>query len=443
MYYSTLNKAVADINNNTIGENADVPKEEAVAAAYVDENGKFNAVLLKDSVEDVTTSPNVDMTINLGGNTLSVNAVSAIEVTGGNVVIYGRLEGSSIEMDYDNVKSRCVYITGGSLTVNGGTYINNSTDASYTYVFVCYANSSIENATIEINNVSGPVYGIGVLSEAFISNCEVDAIGDAQTIGIYTSNKATLSNCDIDVKSSSGWARGINIGSSSTVTVSNCDVMSSSPNGSDGIGNFGTATISNTSSIAQSNKKQSGIGFVNEGDLTLYNCYAKGTDQGVASVGTLYVNGGTYEGYIHGGFYFVGTDSVSYVENASIKNCEWDFDLEKPSNWSSFNSAFYIGTNPNVTVYMNNCDIWTWIKGFTFRSGNGEANNVLYISNSEIKSLYSNAYGEKGDTCIRIDATNPNNKLFIGRGCNFTADDVAYNGDTSGVTNTDEVYTRP
>ena len=90
---------------------------------------------------------------------------------------------------------------------------------------------------------------------------------------------------------------------------------------------------------------------------------------------------------------------------------------------------------------MNNCDIWTWIKGFTFRSGDGEANNILYISNSRMRSLYSSNYGEKGDTWIRLDAANPNHKLFIGEGCNFTIDDVR--GDTSGVTSTNEVYTKP
>ena len=38
-YYSTMNKAVTDVNNGTAGVNADATKDTAAAGVYIDENG--------------------------------------------------------------------------------------------------------------------------------------------------------------------------------------------------------------------------------------------------------------------------------------------------------------------------------------------------------------------------------------------------------------------
>ena len=423
LYYSALHKAVTDVNNNAVGENVDVPKDQAVAAVYTDENGGTNVVLLKDSVEDVTTSPAKDMTINLAGNTLKVNSDVAIKITNGNVTIDGRAEGSSIEMDYTTTKnSGCIVVNSATATatVLDGTYINNSSSSNKTsYVIGGPGKAKVKGAIIEASNTSG------------------------KAIGVWNAGTGSFEviNCDIDVFATVDYARGINASAGSTIEVSNCDIVSSSPLHATGISNFGTATVSNCNIIA-STPTQNSCGVVSESGSTLFlnNCYVKGIHSGVQSTGTIYVNGGTYEGYSHGGFYFAGVNSVKYVENATIKQCGWFGDYEKPNAATTYNSGFYIGAQDNVKVYMNNCDMWGKTNGFVLRSSEGEKNNSVYISNSRIHSLDSQYNGEKGNLTIRIDNADPAHKLFIGRGCNFTASDVSSSYGI--ITETNDVYVK-
>ena len=441
LYYSALHKAVTDVNNNAVGENVDVPKDQAVAAVYTDENGGTNVVLLKDSTEDVTTSPAKDMTINLAGNTLKVNDAYAINITGGDVTIDGRTEGSSIELNYNGPDDKNVMVVaneaGDSFTVLGGTYKADysSTKATPYTFWVGAKNATIDGATISSNNNLKHAYGIGVS-------------GDVANISI--------SNCDIDVKGAS-YAYGIRTTSAeSNLSISNCDVNvdSSFVSTSNVVASFGlrltcNAEISNTQVVATGTVSYGSIGIAAESGtgktLTLNNCHVKGLHSGVQANGTTYVNGGTYEGYAHGGFYFSGPDTVKYIENATSKQCEWFGEYTKPSgNINLFhNSGFYVGGSTgqdNIKVYMNNCDIWAKANGFVLRGSNGEKDNSVYISNSRIHSLNSQYNGEKGNLTIRIDDADPAHKLFIGRGCNFTASDV--NSSYGIITETNDVYVK-
>lgn len=139
-----------------------------------------------------------------------------------------------------------------------------------------------------------------------------------------------------------------------------------------------------------------------------------GTHSGVQNQGTLYVNGGTYEGYGHGGFYFTESGTTSYVRNATIRECAMpngysDLDTDGGCNYA----GFYIGGDVdenNITVYMDNCDIYGSKRPFVFRGTDGEQNNTVYISNSRINKDYT-------EIGIRID--NDTHRLYIGQNCNF------------------------
>lgn len=148
-------------------------------------------------------------------------------------------------------------------------------------------------------------------------------------------------------------------------------------------------------------------GIVNTDVLTVKNSYVMGSHSGIQNAGTLYIDGGIYEGYGHGGIYFSGENTVSYVKNATIRACDM------PEGYTAVNSAggtgFYIGGANNISVYMDNNDISGDVYSFTIRDTSNEENNTLYISNSRIG----------GASSIRID--NTTHTIYNGTGNNFTS----------------------
>ena len=70
-YYSTLSGAVNDVNDGTIGSNADVDRADATAGIYTDKDGKPVVVLLNDTTETKRVKLSADMGINLGGHVLT------------------------------------------------------------------------------------------------------------------------------------------------------------------------------------------------------------------------------------------------------------------------------------------------------------------------------------------------------------------------------------
>ncbi len=361
-YYSTLNGAVNDVNNGTIGTNADANKEDAVAGIYTNA-GQTYVVLLKDTTEATVVQPSVDMTINLGGHTLSANDDYGIKVLGGNVKIDGRLTGSSIE-------------------------ISRSTG---NYAMAIWIESSANTI------VDGGIY-IG------------EYIGSNINLAIYNRGTATFSNCDIVGISSDGTAAGVQ--NNGTATFDNCNIK--------GYANYTYGDVSYYGS--------SSIGIVNQNVLTLNDCYAMGTHSGITNRGALYINGGIYEGYGHGGIYFSNINAPAYVCNATIRECQMPdgYTVTAGDN----NAGFYIGGSAgkdNIVVYMDNCDIYGSVQPIVLRGSDGEQNNSLYISNSRINT----------ERNIRID--NNTHRLYIGVGNNFTVDNTTL---PSAVVTTNETYTQ-
>ena len=233
-YYSTLNGAVNDVNNGTIGTNADANKDDAVAGIYTNA-GQTYVVLLKDTTEATRIQPSVDMTINLGGKKLSANDACSINVLGGNLTIDGRMRGSAVVIERASTAA-CIQIptssVAKSLSVIGGTYF--------------------------------------VLSES----------GNAYTFNIKSETcKSVLSNCNITAEATLG-AHVNGVYNKGITTVSNCSIRA-----------YSNYTADGDTYTALSK------GIDNYGTLTINDCYVMGTHSGVSNHGTLYVDGGTYEGY--------------------------------------------------------------------------------------------------------------------------------------------------
>ena len=387
-YYSTLNLAVTDVNNGTIGENADSNKEDAVAGIYTDD-GETYVVLLKDTIEATRIKPSVDMTINLGGNMLSSNEGIAIQPMSGNVHIDGTIDGSTVSVASDYMPRAMQVLGTSNVTVTGGLFVSeiskSSSSNSVTILVAQDARLTITNAIISSKNL-------------YASSNTTAAAGIQVSSGGTAS--AVISDCVVDVESVNGRIYGIN--NFATMTVSNSEIMTYSNH----------RYIDNTY-YASSN------GVYNSGTITLNNCYVSGTYTGVNNLGTLYINGGIYEGYEYGGLNFYASETTSYIRNATIRQCSLADGYTQ--NLDSKNVGFRVAAFSNILIYMDNCDIY----GSQLVGTITGSYNSLYISNSRINE----------DAIFNLSSST--HKIYIGRGNNFTADDI--NRPTSGI-ETDEVY---
>ena len=380
-YYANVQDAIEAANNETYGENQTATKYEANAAVYVDENSKLNAILLEDTTltNELTTSK--DMILNLNGKTLESTDTVAVAVNSGNLTIDGQAEGSRILTENTGLNTTTVSVNAGTCVINGGTYEANS--------------SGVGTKTVANPNI---------------------LVADSATL---TVNNAIVTSTD----SNGGTCAAIEVKSGGTATVTNSEITSTSKDayGVDGIKNAGTMTITNSTVKGISDYKANAAktdyaacsrAITNEGTMTLKNCNITGTHSGIRNIGTLYIDGGTYGGYGHGGIYFASSGTTSYVKNATVKMCDMPEGYIDDGIAGTNKAGMYIGNASNVTVYMDNCVLEGPFYPAVLRSSGKESNNTLYISNSTAQG-YSRYF--------RNDAgTTNNNKIYIGVGNNFT-----------------------
>ncbi|MBR5227239.1 MAG: hypothetical protein IKV94_01190 [Clostridia bacterium] len=402
-YYSSLASAINDVNNDKIGEKADANENNAVVGVFVNENKPY-IILIKDTTEAELISFNKDMDVNLNGYILTLTDENGIEITNGNIKIDGSIEGSTIRGE------NIFKATAGQLIINGGTYISNST--SYVVAFNVLSKMTISDADVQTTSSERTAVGVRVQNRGnvTISNCKIISNGQTYSVGIedYGYNTSFfVAESDIESNAVNGTAYGVR--SKSNLEMSNCAVKASANYSAD------------YSQVSIGIKLESGL-------ATLNNCHVMGTHSGVSTSGELKVDGGIYEGYGHGGFYFSGTNTTSYVKNANIRQCAM------PSGFQDLGAAcngaaFYIGGNTgkdNIKVYMDNCEMYGSAYPIVLRGSSGEKNNTLYISNSNVK---------RKNLAVRID--NDTHKLYIGTGCDFTAND---SNRPTAVVQTNEVY---
>ena len=221
-------------------------------------------------------------------------------------------------------------------------------------------------------------------------------------VSIVNFESMNIENVQINADSSKGDAYGIWNYEGGKLAITNTDIFADA-----------TGTSEDDDSYS--------IGINNYGELKFYSGSVYGLHSGLQnSAGAkLYIYGGTFDGYGHGGIYFSqGENGEAYVENATLKSGEYNGKHDESKFSPAHGGSFYIGggtkaNNSNNKVYMNGCTI-TSVKGTmgVLRGSDGETNNQLYISNSTIES------GKK----MRIDE---NQKLFVGKGTNITTANVS------------------
>jgi hypothetical protein len=195
--------------------------------------------------------------------------------------------------------------------------------------------------------------------------------------------------------------------------------------------------INNSSIIADSDHTANAAGndygttsraIYSEGILNIKDCYVYGTHSGVTYKGNyLTIDGGTYEGYSHGGLYLRG--GTNKIKNATIKECDLHDGYIDDGVAGTNYAGMYVGGGQYISVYFDNCDMIAQIQPIVVRDNSAEINNTLFISNSRINSdcitKYTPVKGNYNNMTNIIAGVygggirnyNTNNKIYFGENC--------------------------
>lgn len=384
VYFRSLSTALNAINNNSVSEENGAPAKDA-SVAIEKANKGYRVTLLKALTETQTMQVTSPMILDLNGNTLTFANTSVGLVISpakdAKVTIDGRTTGSAITI-YNTEYTTAIEVKSGNCDIKGGTYQSKSEDAD---------TRAYQNPCIKVS-------GNGNLNLDSATILAADSQkGTPNAVYIDKDVKATISNCDLTA--SSPYGLDVNaVYCLGTAQLSKCDIK--------GYANY-TANAQGTDYASRSR------GVYNSGKMILNDCYVIGTHSGITSTGTLWIDGGTYESYGHGGIYYGGSNVTSYLKNATVQWCEIPQGYYDDGVAGTNSAGMYIGGRgaKEIVVYADNCHFNAPIHAIVVRGSSGEKNDVLYVSNSTINASAK----------IRVDV---NNKLCIGAGNNFTKKQV-------------------
>ena len=374
-YYNGLVEALEAIGNDSfVNDDITTPTEQSGVEVFIDGNDMVNIGLLKSFDLSETVQVGKDLNLILSGKTLNFSSELAMKIVDAKVKINGSESGSKVVIGGDeSTTAKLFEIESGSLSINGGQYESSTSDAgtsasSHSAIVLKSGELDFKNATITASDNNG---------------------GTIQGINIASGCTANLSNTNVTISSKSGLeVRGVE--TAGTVTMSNCSILA-----------YSDYTAKNNNYATNSR------GIYSTGTLTLKNCTVRGTHAGITSKGALYIDGGSYSGYGHGGVY-IGSEGVSsYIKNARL------FDGPMPDGYIADSIAgtngagMYVGGASNVSVYVDNCEIEGVYYSVVMRNSGGETNNSLYISNSTlVQSRYIRTRTSSGALKVYLGLNN-------------------------------------
>ena len=355
-YYSSLNDAIADVNAGYLGRNSTTNILSAEVAVK-EENDRSVFYILKD-LDNVSVEVRKPSVFNLMGHSL----------------------------------------------VSGTEYL----------MFDIYASCEFTKGSLE-----GVSAGKGTRNEPWIFikvNSQVELICNDVAASFTDDEGSTITAISIMEDASAG--------------IYNSDIVVDSPQGlmSTCVTNYGTTLLENTSMKALSNHCANAAGndygqtaralyTESNSSTTLRNSYIYGAHSGATVRGALYVDGGTYEGYSHGGLYISNAGKETLLKNATITECPLAEGYIDDGVAGTNHAGIYIGGSSNMLIYVDNCDFYGVAQPIVLRGSSGESNNILHVSNSRINLDYTH-YGVRNDG---------SNRVKFGINNNFGAEDLKYN----------------
>lgn len=368
-YYSSMSTAFTAINGDNVNGSSDATLDTAAIGVYGDSNGELTVKLFSDVSLTEILEIGSNLTLDLNGHTISTTVTPAIRTTGMDVFIDGSVEGSGITVNAPaGQKGTVLSVMDGSLSVNGGNYTANTskagTSTNQSQCLYAYNNTSLHVTNANITSID-------------VNNGSVNGVTGK------TGSSIVLENTKVYVKSGVSLEnRGVS--SEGNITLKNCDIR---------------AVADYVANAAGTNYASNSRGVWCKGHLIMENCYVDASHAGVTVQGTVYVNGGKYNGYGHGGIYLAGTAGPHYFYNAEFNWAPMQDGSVSDIVAGTNGAAFYVGGTSNQTAYFDNCkfnmvdangetykDSVLPFYGIVLRTSGGEKNNYVYISNSYVKA---------------------------------------------------------
>lgn len=386
IYYDTINQAVIDINDGSVGKNATAENNDSEVAVYIDDIP--HVVLLRNCDVSSTIVASTDMAIVLNGYELSAKDVNLIEGRAGKLVIDGRVNGSKIDIcsTVSGETLEMIHIYSGECYINGGSFSSTTSDAGEKdnpngmIVLESEVNLCINNAKLLVKDD-----GVGAINAIFMKE-------NSTLIG---------TNCIMEADSQNGLSPDAIYGYG-RIELTSCDIEGKSNHVANAAGNDYGATSRAINSLG--------------GSVHLIDCRVRGTHSGMAAKGDLYIDGCVCESYSHGGIYVGAAGKNVYLRNSIIQQCDMPDGYIADKIAGTNNAGIYVGGASNINVYVDNCKFYGIQQPIVLRGTSSESNNHLYISNSCINLDYEK-YG------IRNDGSN---QTHFGVGNNFSSSDLRY-----------------
>lgn len=455
-YYTSLSSAIDDINDGVVTR-ACLPKDKKVKVG-INSEGEIIVTLLADLSEDIEIKVYKNIILILNGKTLTFGGKGRLRFYENTICkIDGQIEGSQIIKTEitDNISS-IIGAQGKSLSINGGSYIlvgNFETNIN------CIIVSGVEffeidNSTIlSINTASilGSCRTRAIQTSAkkmHIKNSTITADGEQIVQSVFVAKDALLEVENSTIKAITRnvedaiSATAIFNNNGATIFVKDSILYGDAPFDdaetpcSDGLRNYGVAFLENTNVTGT-------INGVTQSALNSENAVPT----------ELYVKGGIFKGYSHGGFYFAhGSTGIAYINDATTMCGGYDGEFvdhylngennipHSPSGQKTDPlGAMYIGggseiNNFNITVYMDNCTFGDLGYPIVLRGSSEEKNNTLNMSNC--KFLNSTTNNDK----YRIRIDNNTHTLNVGIGNDLSEVELNQDSVPSRLIHTDQLY---
>lgn len=468
-YYETFSGAIADINAGVrTGKCANGTGNVKVVT---NSTGKVTVILLADCEESAMVTISADVDIVLAGHTLYFTDPGAyLGFANGNCAIWGEVEGSRIVKEGFDATSvtRLIQVTCEHFEIHGGEYrLTGTCQNKNAMMFV--VGSANKYCLFEDCNVSCNIHSTGETGEGTTyylttgiqntgsntivrgGNWAVNTTGNTMARMGASAGTLTTENTEISVEAANSYAVAL-YNDASTVSgvtktgilhVKNSSVKAHTSAETTyeacGIHNSKAGTVAHVNDTTIFTDSQDfdahedglgthSIAVVNAVDAIchLTNVIAHGTHSCLSNQGKIYVNGGTYTGFCHGGIYCShGTEGEAFVNDAYLRDGYYEgiYTDYYASNTASCVGGFYIGGGEddrcsNMVAYFDNCKIEGVYRALVMRGSDGEQNNKAYLSNCTFIS---------GDVARGINIhDNTNHLVYLGEGCNYTAENATH-----------------
>lgn len=400
--YADLYSAITDINND-VTTNALIDATNAAVKVFTAHTGAKTVMLLGDVSEGAGITVNKDIDLVLNGKTLNLTTAASVLTFGAGTKcrINGEAPGSAIvkELTGATANANTILINGDELHICGGSYSLTGSNSGQNIAIKAGATCKLlemVDATVEDTNTSTSARAIQTqAARTVLRGCTIHAVGGTSAAdGLFGSGIKEVYNCKIRAKSggTTGSYGIYDLTTTDKQIIKNSDIHTDAPD---------------------CHETVNSLGIYVRGQAFVENCTIYGTHSAITTRGELYIDGGVYTGFCHGGVY-VSTNGMACINDATLRCGNYAGEFDYSNRGGEIYGSMYIGGSSNgngLSAYLDGCTIsGEGENSIVMRGTDGEHDNTIYISNSTVEGT------------VRID--NDTLKMYVGTGTNITTDKI-------------------